>query len=122
MRKKLTSLWLAIGLCSAVTTPVLAEQHASHGAHAGPQSTSSAGAQPDIAMTAGEITRVDARSGKLGIRHAEIRNLDMPPMSMVFSLKDPAAAARLKPGDKVLFHAEDDNGRLVVTHIERAQP
>ena len=72
-------------------------------------------------MTAGDITRVDARSGKLTIRHDDIQNLDMPAMTMVFSLKDPAQATQYKPGDKVRFHAEDNNGALLITRIKLAQ-
>jgi Cu/Ag efflux protein CusF len=52
------------------------------------------------------------------IRHGEIKNLDMPPMSMVFQVRDPALLDKLKPGDKIRFSAEKLEGAFVVTAIE----
>lgn len=76
-------------------------------------------AAPSADLTEGTITRVDARSGKLTIRHGEITNLGMPPMTMVFALKDPVQAQSLQPGAKVAFRAEDTGGgSLLITHIE----
>ena len=63
---------------------------------------------------------VDARSGKLTIRHEEIKNLDMPPMTMVFALAESAKPAAIKAGDKVLFHAEEKEGALIITRIQPA--
>ena len=119
MKKNTTSLY-ALLLSAALTTPALAQGHADHTGHATASSAASAATTTatDAVMTAGEITRVDARKGKLSIRHEEIKNLDMPAMTMVFGLKDPALAAQFKPGDKVLFHAEDNNGALTITRIQ----
>ncbi len=69
-------------------------------------------------LSEGEVTRWDARSGKITLRHGELKNLAMPPMTMVFTLRDPAQAATFKPGDKVRFRAERVKGVFVVTHIE----
>ncbi|WP_406624983.1 copper-binding protein [Acidovorax sp. SDU_ACID1] len=66
----------------------------------------------------GVVTRWDARTGKVTIRHGEIKPLSMPPMTMVFTLEDPAQGAALKPGDAVRFQARDAGGALVVTRIE----
>lgn len=71
-------------------------------------------------LSEGEVTRRDARSGKITLRHGELKNLAMPPMTMVFTLRTPAQADTLKPGDKVRFRAEQVNGAFVITHIERA--
>lgn len=75
----------------------------------------------DAVMTAGEITRVDKRGSKLTIRHEEIKNLDMPPMTMVFGLKDATQIAQFNAGDKVRFHVQDEGGSLTITRIERTQ-
>ena len=106
-------------LSAALATPALAQDHSGHAGH-GSSAPAAAAEASDAVMTAGEITRVDARNGKLSIRHEEIKNLDMPPMTMVFGLKDPAQAAQFKPGDKVLFHVEDNNGALTITRIQPA--
>jgi len=42
----------------------------------------------------------------------------MPPMSMVFQVRDPALLDKLKPGDKIRFSAEKLEGAFVVTAIE----
>jgi len=69
-------------------------------------------------MTDGEIKKVDKESGKVTIKHGEIKNLDMPPMTMVFRIKDPALLDTLKVGDKINFVADNINGKLTVTQIE----
>ena len=112
---------LALSLSAALTAPAFAQDHSAHAGHASPAaSTAPASASNEAVMTAGEVTRVDTRSGKLTIRHEEIKNLAMPAMTMVFGLKDPVQAAQFKPGDKVLFHAEDNGGALTITHIKAA--
>lgn len=69
-------------------------------------------------LTDGEVTRWNPATGKVTIRHAEIKNLDMPAMTMVFALRNPDDGAALKAGDKVRFHAESADGSLVITRIE----
>ncbi|MCY7369414.1 MAG: copper-binding protein [Polaromonas sp.] len=72
-------------------------------------------------MTEGEIRKVDVEGKKITIKHAEIKNLDMPPMSMVFQVKDPAMLDKVKAGDKVRFKAEKDGSAIVVTEIQPAK-
>ncbi len=107
----------AIALSAALASPAFAQDHSGHAGHGAAPAASAASA--DV-MTAGEITRVDARTGKLTIRHEEIKNLDMAPMTMVFALADSAKPADFKVGDKVLFHAEDRSGALTITRIQPA--
>ncbi|WP_313295750.1 copper-binding protein [Diaphorobacter sp.] len=123
---------LAIAMMLAVSTSsTLAQGHADHTdhtQHAAPATASTPAPAPSTAtapnhlLADGEVTRFNASTGKITLRHGDIRNLGMPPMTMVFSLKDPAQGAAFKPGDKVRFHAEDAGGTLVITHIERATP
>ena len=68
-------------------------------------------------MTDGEIRKVDKDGAKLTIRHGEIKNLDMPPMTMVFVVKDTAVLDKLQPGAKIRFKAVNDGGRLTATEI-----
>jgi Cu/Ag efflux protein CusF len=70
------------------------------------------------AMADGEVRKVDKENKKMTIRHGEIKNLDMPPMSMVFQVRDPALLDKIKPGDKIRFSAEKSEGAFVVTAIE----
>jgi Cu(I)/Ag(I) efflux system periplasmic protein CusF len=71
--------------------------------------------------TEGEIRRIDKDAKKLTIRHGPIQNLDMPAMTMVFQVADPAVLDRVKPGDKVRFTAEKIGGAYTVTRLEQAQ-
>jgi Cu(I)/Ag(I) efflux system protein CusF len=72
-------------------------------------------------MTDGEVRKVDRDNQKITLRHGEIKNFDMPPMTMVFSVKDPAMLDKLKPGDKVQFRVANEGGKFTVTEIEPAK-
>jgi uncharacterized cupredoxin-like copper-binding protein len=78
-------------------------------------------AQADTTMSEGEVRKVDKESRKITLKHGAIRNLDMPAMTMVFQVKDPALLDRVKQGDKVRFHVEKVNDAMVVTAIEGAK-
>ena len=72
-------------------------------------------------MADGEIRKVDMDNKKITIKHGEIKNLDMPGMTMVFQVKDPAMLEKVKTGDKVRFKAEKSGGAIVVTEIQPAK-
>jgi Cu(I)/Ag(I) efflux system periplasmic protein CusF len=65
----------------------------------------------------GEIRKVDKEAKKLTIKHGEIKNLDMPPMTMVFQVKEASMLDMVKPGDKIQFRAIKEGGSYVVTDI-----
>ena len=72
-------------------------------------------------MADGEIRKVDLDAKKITIKHGEIKNLDMPGMTMVFQVKDPVLLEKVKAGDKVRFKAEKAGGAIVVTDIQPAK-
>ena len=108
---------LVVGLLLLGAGPALAQAPApdSHGSHHAAPATAQA-----AELSEGEITRWDPRTLRLTLRHGEIKNLDMPPMTMVFRVADAAQLGDLKPGDKVRFHAEQVDGAYHVRHIEKA--
>ena len=67
-----------------------------------------------------EVRRVDTAAGKISLKHGEIKNLDMPPMTMVFQLQDKALLGNLKAGDRVRFTADKVNGSYTVLALEPA--
>jgi len=69
-------------------------------------------------MVNGEVRKVDKGAGKVTLKHDAIPNLDMPGMTMVFQVKDPAMLDRLKEGDKIKFAADKINGALTVTEVQ----
>ena len=89
-----------------------ADSHAAHHPAANAQ-------QADLSE--GEVTRVDVAALKVTLRHGELKNLNMPPMTMVFRVQDAALLAPLKAGDKVRFRAEQVKGAYYATRIEKAQ-
>lgn len=73
-------------------------------------------------LSEGEVRKVDKSAGKITVRHGEIRNLDMPPMTMVFGVADPAMLDKVKQGDKIRFRAENPNGNYTITELQAATP
>jgi uncharacterized cupredoxin-like copper-binding protein/Cu/Ag efflux protein CusF len=69
-------------------------------------------------MADGEVRKVDRDAKKITLKHGELKALDMPPMTMVFQVGDPALLDSVKVGDKVKFKAEKIGGAFVVTAIE----
>ncbi|MDH4482740.1 MAG: copper-binding protein [Rhodoferax sp.] len=68
-------------------------------------------------LSEGEIRKVDKEGGKMTIAHGEIKSIDMPPMTMVFTVKNPVLFGDLKKGDKVRFAVVREDGKLVLTEI-----
>ena len=88
------------------------------------QSTPPASVNPVQKMTDmidGEVRKVDKEASKITLRHAEINQLDMPAMTMVFRVKDPALLDKVKAGDKVKFKAEGTGGAFTITEIDLAK-
>ncbi len=69
----------------------------------------------------GEIRRVDKDAKKITIKHGPMPSLEMPPMTMVFQVKDPAMLEQVKAGDKVKFEAQKLGGAFTVSRIEAAK-
>ena len=106
LRPLATAVWPAL---LSVLMPVLAAAQTSP--------PNSAAASSDL--SSGEVRRIDKEQKKITLRHGEIKNLEMPAMSMVFGVKDPALLDQVAVGDKVRFRAERAHGQIVVTAIER---
>ena len=68
-------------------------------------------------LSEGEIRKIDQAAGKITIAHGEIKSIDMPPMTMVFTVKNPALLDALKKGDKVRFAVVREDGKFVLTEI-----
>lgn len=114
---KRTTLILAATAFSLSALPLGAQttDHSAH--HPEPAKAAPAGAP----MTDGEVRRVDLETKKITLRHGAIENLDMPPMTMVFQVRDPALLDKVKTGDKIKFRAEKTGGAYTVTEIEPAK-
>lgn len=68
----------------------------------------------------GEVRKVDAAQQKITLKHAEIKALDMPAMTMAYRVKDAAALSQLAPGDRVRFSVEKIDGAYTITSLQKA--
>jgi Cu(I)/Ag(I) efflux system periplasmic protein CusF len=109
--KAFATLAAVLALGASFAAPAIAQHH-DHGpyqAHAsGP-------------MSEGTVQKVDKAAKKVTIKHGDLKNLGMGPMTMAFQLLDQTQFDRLKIGDKVSFVAEMVDGKLTVTMIEVAR-
>jgi Cu(I)/Ag(I) efflux system protein CusF len=100
----------ALVLTAALAGAALAQQSlAAHHAH------------HSAALVDGEVRKVDKEAKKITLRHGALASLDMPAMTMVFQVKDPAMLEQVKAGDKVKFQAEKIGGAFTITELELAK-
>ncbi len=112
--KNIKSFFIIASLFAA-TSVSFAASHA-----AAPAATASAAASA-LPMVSAEVRKVDLENKKINLKHGEIKNLDMPGMSMVFQVKNVAMLENIKAGDKVMFTADKVDGAFMVMSIEKAK-
>ena len=110
--KKLTSIIIA----ATLFTMSVASFAASHVA-----APASAATTTSLPVADAEIRKIDLENKKVTLKHGEIKNLDMPGMTMVFQVKDVTMLEKIKSGDKVKFTADKVNGAYTVMSIEIAK-
>ncbi len=81
-------------------------------------SLGSLGAASAAEFTKGVVQKVDTKAKKLTIKHEELTSLEMPAMTMVFSVADPAMLEKAKAGQTIQFVAERLRGKLTVTEMK----
>lgn len=102
-------LGAALAGLSAVAFPTLAAEQSA-------QQPASAQAKAE-----GEVRKVDKSAGKLTIKHGPLANLDMPAMTMVFRVRDPAMLDLVQAGDRIRFVADKAQGAFIVTELEKVE-
>jgi hypothetical protein len=75
-------------------------------------------AQPETAMTEGEVRKVNRKAGTITIKHGRIANLDMPGMSMAFHAKDKAMLSQVKAGDRIRFVADKMGDEFAIVKLD----
>ena len=112
----LCQLFAILAVCSFTTAGVHAQAPLEH-AHL--HQADPAISTP-IAMSAGEVVKVDKALAKITLRHGPLDNLGMPGMTMAFRVAEPAMLEQVKPGDKVRFLAAKTNGALTIVTLQAA--
>lgn len=107
---------MSIGI--ALTMPGVVLAGGEHAGHAKP-TAGAADAAGD--MVEGEVRKVDKAAGKVTLKHGEIKKYEMPGMTMVFQVKDPAMLDAVKEGDKVRFSTEKSGSTFVITEMAPAK-
>ncbi len=72
-------------------------------------------------MAEAEVRKIDKEAKKVTLKHGPIKNLDMPPMTMVFQVRDASLFDKMVAGDKIMFTAEQLQGAYVVTGVEKVE-
>ena len=67
-----------------------------------------------------EVRRIDKDGARLTLKHAEIKSLDMPAMTMVFRVRDKAMLDGLEVGQRVRVQVVREGGNFVVAALQRA--
>lgn len=110
---KLTSILAVASLSLAALTQPAMAQTMDHG---------KMGMTQDLPMVDAEVRRVDKENGKVTLKHGAIKNMDMPPMTMVFTARDKAMLEGIAVGDKVQFTAVNEKGQMLVESIKAFKP
>lgn len=103
----------ALGLSGAA---IAADDHSGHMSHAAPAS-----AQANVLWADGTVKKLDKAGAKVTIAHGPLDNLGMPPMTMVFRVKDAAWLNQMKEGDRIRFVADYVKGSVTVVRYEPAR-
>ena len=110
-------------LVTVMTGPAGAQGNMNHGSGQMDHSKigdMKAGGLSSVDSVDGEVRRVDKATGKITLRHGELKQLDMPPMTMVFEVSDKAMLDSVKAGDKVKFKVINKDGKMIVTEMKPA--
>jgi Cu(I)/Ag(I) efflux system protein CusF len=119
--KQARSLVLVLAAATGTALALQAQAGGDHGAHKPSAQAVAQAVAPTADMTDGEVRKVDKDAAKVTVKHADIKSLDMPAMTMVFNVRDKAVLDNVKAGDKVKFKVVNDAGKFTITDIQVVQ-
>ena len=117
----ITQILKTITIAAALISSAASVHAASHATAPTATSAKQDMTKSDLPMATAEIRKIDLENKKITLKHSEIKNLDMPGMTMVFAVKDAAMLDKLAAGDKVMFTADKVSGTFTVMSIEKAK-
>src|SRR5262249_60387234 len=71
-------------------------------------------------LTAGKIVAVDAKDGRLTIRHRGVARFYLDPGTYIFHVEDRTLLTGLTPGDKIRFDVAREGKHFTITHLENS--
>jgi len=102
------NLLIATLLASALAFPAFAAQPAASAEVAAP-------------LSQGEVRKIDLAGQRITLRHGPIDSVGMPPMTMIFGVRDAALLEGISVDDKVRFQVEQQGSQFVVTELQAAE-
>jgi Cu/Ag efflux protein CusF len=132
MKRTPTYLLLLVAFGLATMNSGQAQEGHHHGAGAddgmqhhdharGAQGSDAGSAHAELPKVESEVRRINTRANTVSLRHGQIPNLDMPPMTMVFQVADPGLLEGLAVGDEVLVTFDRIDGAYTVLSVEPMQ-
>lgn len=73
------------------------------------------------ALSEGEVRKIDLAGQKITLRHGPLKSVGMPPMTMVFGVRNAGLQEGISVGDKVRFQVEQQGSQVVVTELQAAE-
>jgi Cu(I)/Ag(I) efflux system periplasmic protein CusF len=107
---------------SFLATPYAGHHETGGGGHdtTHDQSTDAACVDVDSCpMSHGIVISINKELQKITLKHGEIANIEMPPMTMVFNVSDPQMLDMLEIDDHVMFHVESINGAFMIKKMRK---
>lgn len=106
------NLLIATLLGSTLAFPAFAAQ---------PAAPAAASAEVAAPLSQGEVRKIDLAGQRITLRHGPIDSVGMPPMTMIFGVRDAALLESISVGDKVRFQVEQQGSQFVVTELQAAE-
>jgi len=122
MRRIALISWLVMLAATAGGAVWAAERIAAKPCSATAPSATLASLQPagGFPLTTGKIVAVDAKDGRLTVRHRGVTRYYLDPGTFIFHVEDPALLTGLTPGDKIKFDVARKGKRYDITRIENS--
>jgi Cu(I)/Ag(I) efflux system periplasmic protein CusF len=74
----------------------------------------------EFPLAAGKIVAVDAKDGRLTVRHRGVERFYLEPGTFIFHVEDRSLLTGLTPGDKIRFDVARNGKRYDITRIENS--
>ena len=85
-----------------------------------PRNLASLQPMEELPLSAGKIVAVDAKDGRLIVRHSGVARFYLEPGPYVFHVDDRELLTGLTPGDKIKFDVTREGKRYTITRIENS--
>ena len=65
-----------------------------------------------------EVKKIDKPAARIVLKHGEIKQFDMPPMTGTYKVAEPGMLDKVQPGDHVKFTLDRLNNQYTITKID----